>query len=127
MTKKVMLTWLMAGFLGFSQAQNTSTLPSNIKSVLAISRVLGDGRKVESVILEYDTPISNKSLSNQSFKVEGKEVTRIYANTIPEKSEKGINGQYVVIEVKAEVDLNAQPKQPTEAEMTYTPKMSGSR
>ena len=117
MTKKVMLTWLMAGFLGFSQAQNTSTLPSNIKSVLAISRVLGDGRKVESVILEYDTPISNKSLSNQSFKVEGKEVTRIYANTIPEKSEKGTNGQYVVIEVKAEVDLNAQPKQPTEAEM----------
>lgn len=67
MTKKVMLTWLMAGFLGFSQAQNTSTLPSNIKSVLAISRILGDGRKVESVILEYDTPISNKSLSNQSF------------------------------------------------------------
>lgn len=127
MTKKVMLTWLMAGFLGFSQAQNTSTLPSNIKSVLAISRVLGDGRKVESVILEYDTPINNKSLSNQSFKVEGKEVTRIYANTIPEKSEKGTNGQYVVIEVKAEVDLNAQPKQPTEAEMTYTPKMSGSR
>ena len=117
MTKKVMLTWLMAGFLGFSQAQNTSTLPSNIKSVLAISRILGDGRKVESVILEYDTPISNKSLSNQSFKVEGKEVTRIYANTIPEKSEKGTNGQYVVIEVKAEVDLNAQPKQPTEAEM----------
>ena len=117
MTKKVMLTWLMAGFLGFSQAQNTSTLPSNIKSVLAISSVLGDGRKVESVILEYDTPISNKSLSNQSFKVEGKEVTRIYANTIPEKSEKGTNGQYVVIEVKAEVDLNAQPKQPTEAEM----------
>lgn len=117
----------MAGFLGFSQAQNTSTLPSNIKSVLAISRVLGDGRKVESVILEYDTPISNKSLSNQSCKVEGKEVTRIYANTIPEKSEKGTNGQYVVIEVKAEVDLNAQPKQPTEAEMTYTPKMSGSR
>ena len=112
-----MLTWLMAGFLGFSQAQNTSTLPSNIKSVLAISRVLGDGRKVESVILEYDTPISNKSLSNQSFKVEGKEVTRIYANTIPEKSEKGTNGQYVVIEVKAEVDLNAQPKQPTEAEI----------
>ena len=117
MNKKMIFTWVLAGFLGLAQAQNNSSVPEHIQSVTAISRVLGDGRKVATVILEYDAPISNKSLSLNSYQVEGKEVTRIYANTTPERAEKGVNGFYVVIEVKAEVDLNAQPKQPTPAEM----------
>lgn len=40
-------------------------------------------------------------------------MTRIYANSRPERAENGTNGQYVIIEVKAEVDIYAQPKQPT--------------
>ena len=64
---------------------------------------------METVVLQYDTPIRNKSLSKESFKVEGKDVTRIYANNAPERAEKGKDGQYVIIEVKAEVDLNARP------------------
>ena len=117
MNKKMILTWVLAGFLGLAQAQNNSPIPEHIQSVTAISRVLGDGRKVATVILEYDSPINNKSLSLNSYQVEGKEVTKVYANTAPERVEKGVNGPYVVIEVKAEVNLNAQPKQPTPAEM----------
>lgn len=117
MKKKTIITLVMAGFLGLAQAQNTSETPEHIQSATAVSRVLGDGRKVETVVLHYDTPISNKSLTTESYRVEGKEVTRIYANTAPERAAKGANGEYVIIEVKAEVNLNAQPKQPTPAEM----------
>ena len=115
--KKTILTLVLAGFLGLVQAQNNSTTTEHVKSATAISKVLGDGRKVASVVLEYDVPISNKSLTTDSYRVEGKEVTRVYANTLPETAEQGKDGQYVVIEVKAEVDLNAQPKQPTVADL----------
>ena len=86
------------------------------KYVTAISRVLGDGRKVETVVLQYDTPISNRSLSAETYRVAGKEVTRIYANNAPERARQGADGPYVIIEVKAEVDLNAQPPMPTDAD-----------
>ena len=119
--KRMIITTVLAGILGLAninaQAQNNSTGNSHIQSVTAISRVLGDGRKVEAVVLKYDTPIRNKSLSDKSFKVDGKEVVRIYANSKPEKAKTGTDGEYVIIETKAEVNLNAQPKQPTTADM----------
>ena len=115
--KKVIFTMVLVGILGLAQAQNNSTETPHIKSATAISRVLGDGRKVEAVLLEYDSPIKNKSLSTNSYNVEGKEVTRVYANTSPQRATQGTDGHYVVIETKAEVDLNAQPKQPTKAEL----------
>lgn len=110
---------VLAGLLGFggAQAQNNSNENSHVKSATAICCVLGDGRKVAAVVLEYDSPISNKSLSATSFSVEGKEVTRVYASDSPEIGGKAANGQYVVVEVKAEVDLYAQPKQPIPADM----------
>lgn len=107
---------VLVGILGLAQAQNNSINDKHLQSVTAISRVLGDGRKVETIVLQYDTPISNKSLSAESYRVEDKEVTRIYANNVPERAQQGADGQYVIIEVKAEVDLNAQPQMPTEAD-----------
>lgn len=115
--KRTVLTMVLTIFLGLAQAQNTSVIPEHILSATAISRVLGDGRKVETVVLEYDTPISNKSLATGSYRVEGKEVTRIYANAVPDRSQQGTDGRYVIIEVKAEVDLDARPQQPTAADM----------
>ena len=107
MKKRTIITMVLSGFLGLAQAQNNSTLPpKHIQSSTAISKVLGDGRKVTTVVLEYDTPVSNKSLTSRSFRVEGKEVTRIYANTIPERTDKGKDGKYVIIEVKAEVAVS---------------------
>ena len=117
MNKKTILTMILTGFLGLTQAQNTNTSSEHVKSATAISKVLGDGRKVTTVVLEYDSPISNKSLSTDSYRVEGKEVPRVYANNAPETTTQGTNGQYVIIEVKAEVDLQAQPKQPTQADL----------
>lgn len=115
--KSTIAAMILAGLFGLAQARNNSTSDGHIQSVTAISRVLGDGRKVETIVLEYDAPVSNKSLTAESFRVEGKDVTRIYANKTPERAQQGVDGHYVIIEVKAEVDLNAQPKQPTEADM----------
>lgn len=109
---------VLAGFLGLTaQAQNNSASTDHVQSATAISRVLGDGRKVATVVLEYDAPIRNGSLSTDSYRVEGREVTRVYANTAPERADEGADGRYVVIELKTEVDLNVRPKQPTEADM----------
>ncbi len=49
--------------LGVANAQNTSNTEGHVQSATTISRVLGGGRKVETVMLQYDTPIRNKSLS----------------------------------------------------------------
>lgn len=117
MRRIAIIVLALAGFFCQAQAQGNATEQKHVQSVTAISRVLGDGRKVETVVLEYDAPISHKSLSAGSYQVEGKEVTRIYANTLPERAEKGVNGSYVIIEVKAEVNLNVQPKQPTQADL----------
>ena len=114
MKKRMIVTMVLAGLLGFANAQNNSITEEHVQTATTISRVLGDGRKVETVILQYDTPIRNKSLSAESFTVEGKDVTRIYANNAPERAEKGMDGEYVIIEVKAEVDLNARPQMPSE-------------
>lgn len=117
--RRTVIATVLVGILGLAnaQAQKNSTESNHVQAVTAISRVMGDGRKVETVVVKYDTPIRNKCLSTKSYEVEDKEVTRIYANTKPEKAAQGIDGQYVIIELKAEVDLNAQPKQPTQADM----------
>lgn len=115
MNRRTIVAMGLAVLCGVAKAQGVAD--GHVLSSTAVSRVFGDGRKVETVVLEYDVPVSNKSLGTGSFCVEGKEVTRVYANTVPERAERGTNGRYVIIEVKAEVDLDAQPKQPTEAEM----------
>lgn len=117
MMKRIILTWILTGILGLAQAQDNAVNPEHIESVTAISKVLGDGRKVATLVLEYDAPISNKSLTAESFRVEGREVARIYSSPVPERADRGEDGRYVIIEVKAEVDLNAQPKKPTQADM----------
>lgn len=118
--KKTFIVMVLAGLLSApAGAENNSGVPEHVKSVTAVSKVFGDGRKVARVVMEYDTPISNKSLSAASFSVEGKEVLRVYANTAPEAAAAGKNGPYVIIELKAGTDMNAQPiraKKETEAE-----------
>lgn len=117
MKKMIRLALAMAVLLTFTTAQEPSGLPGHLKSVTAVSKVLGDGRKVASVVLEYDVPIRQNSLSADSYQVEGKEVLRVYANTEPCALPVGKDGCYVIVEVKAEVDLEAQPKAPTPEEM----------
>lgn len=64
---------VLAGILGLANAQNNSITEGHVQKATTICRVLGDGRKVETVVLQYDTPIRNKSHSAESFTVEGKD------------------------------------------------------
>ena len=73
MEKRAIITMVLAGILGLANAQNNSITEVHVQSATTICRVLGDGRKVETVVLQYDTPIRNKSLSAESFTVEGKD------------------------------------------------------
>lgn len=111
------LLMVLAGILGIQlNAGNNSTLPAHVDSVSALSQVFGDGAKVKTIVITYDEPIKNSSLKQGSYGVEGKTVLRVYANTVAGNAAKGRDGRYVVIELEAKTDLNAQPKQPTPAD-----------
>ena len=53
MKKRMIVTMVMAGMLGVANAQNTSNTEGHVQSATTISRVLGGGRKVETVVLQY--------------------------------------------------------------------------
>ena len=109
--KHSILIMVLAGLLSINMnAENTSNIQSHIQSVTAISKVCGQGREVATIIIEYDSPIKNKSLSNSCYQIENEEILKVYANTVPEVSDKGKNGRYVIIELKAETDLSARPR-----------------
>ncbi|MDQ0578715.1 PHB depolymerase family esterase [Streptomyces rishiriensis] len=65
----------------------------------AITEVFGDGQKLTTVALEYDTEIDASKLSPASFKVTDRTVTNVYANTAAAKAGHGVSGRYVVIEL----------------------------
>jgi predicted peptidase len=86
--------------------QDTVFYSEHIKSVSAVTEVFGDGQRLTTAIVEYDTPIQNSSLSSTTFTVSGRNITRVYANTRPEKSEASKDGKFVIIELDA-TDSNA--------------------
>lgn len=82
-----------------------ATAANSVKSVESVSEVYGDGAKVSFVVLQYGEAINASSVGNASFEVEGKTVSRIYANDKPERTQTGKSGNYVIIELKNTVSL----------------------
>lgn len=111
----MIFTMVLAGFLGCVQAQNNSAV--HVNSATAVSRVLGDGRKVATVILEYDAALKAKNVDVNTFSVDGREITAVYVNNAPERPDKSVNGNYVIIDLKTDVNLNFTPRQPTPEEL----------
>lgn len=71
----------------------------HMKSATAITKVYGDGQKIIAVAVEYDTEIDTSKLSASSFDVEGRTVTRVYANTGAAMADRGTDGKYVIVEL----------------------------
>ena len=71
----------------------------HMKSATAITEVYGDGQKFIAVAVEYDTEIDTSKLSASSFEVEGRTVTRVYANTRAAMADQGTDGTYVIVEL----------------------------
>ncbi|WP_405973473.1 alpha/beta hydrolase-fold protein [Streptomyces sp. NBC_00988] len=73
-----------------------------MKSATALTKVFGEGQKFIAVAVEYDTEIDTSKLSASSFKVEGRTVTKVYANTRAATADQGTDGTYVIVELSAE-------------------------
>lgn len=78
---------------------------SHVKSVTAIGEVLGDGAKTTAVAIEYDAPISGKSLSAATYTVDGRKVVKVYTNSVAMKTGKPKGGRFVILELETTVSL----------------------
>lgn len=97
----LMLGMVINGCTSAAKEQTVDSQP--IKSVTAITEVFGDGQKVSAVVLEYDKAIDTSKLKSSDFTVEGKNVTKVYANTAAAKASQGVNGQYVIVELSTAI------------------------
>ncbi len=77
----------------------------HVKSVTAITEVFPDGQKVTAAAVEYDAVIDNSRLSASAFSVEGRTITKVYANHSAAKAEQDRDcrdGSYVILELSAD-------------------------
>lgn len=73
----------------------------HVRSVASIAEVFGDGQKVTAVAVEYDKIILSSKLSKSTFSVDGRTITKVYANNAPAKAAWGIDGRYAIVELSA--------------------------
>lgn len=86
-----------------AQAINSSVFyTDHIKAVTAVTEVFGRSQRCTAAIIEYDQAIQNEALTNTHWSVAGRTITRTYANQSPNKTEKGSDGSFIILEL----DLN---------------------
>ena len=75
---------IVIGLLGIASL----SFAGNIKNVEAITEVFGDGEKLSAVVLTYDKKIAGNSVSVSDYKVEGREIEKVYVSKQNERNEK---------------------------------------
>ncbi|GAA2703454.1 alpha/beta hydrolase-fold protein [Actinoplanes palleronii] len=92
----------VAGALMFSGvaacSAQSGTVAANT-SAIAITRVDGDGQKFIAVAVQFTEPIATAKLSAAAFTVDGRTVTKVYANTAAAVAEQGADGRFVIVEL----------------------------
>ena len=92
-----MIKNIVIGLLGIASL----SFAGNIKNVEAITEVFGDGEKLSAVVLTYDKEIVGNSVSVSDYKVEGREIEKVYVSKQNESNDKkSKNGKYVILELK---------------------------
>lgn len=81
------------------QSTKATQAGDHIKGATAITQVFGDGQKLTAVAVEFDQDIDNSKLSVSTFKVDGRTITKVYANTAATIADKGTNGKYAIVEL----------------------------
>jgi predicted peptidase len=71
----------------------------HVKSVTAIAEVFGEGQKITAAAVEYDANIISSKLLTSTFSVNGRTITKVYANNAAAKAAKGMNGRYAIVEL----------------------------
>lgn len=70
-----------------------------LRGATAITQVFGEGQKLTAIALAYDADIDTSSLGPASYRVDGRTITRVYANTQAATAEQGRNGRFVIVEL----------------------------
>lgn len=79
--------------------QDSVFYSEHIRAVTAVTEVFGDGQRTTAVIVEYDVPIKNKSLTTHTFSVSNRNITKVYASDRAEKNSIAKDGRFVIIEL----------------------------
>jgi len=98
---------IFSNVLSVETEKNSVKFPKHIKNITAVTEVFGTGQKLTGIVVEYNVDIKNDSLKNTVYNVADRTITRVYTNNKAEKSAKGKNGKYVIIEL-SEKDEKAQ-------------------
>lgn len=70
--------------------------------IFQINKVYPEGEKWIAVAIKYPEEIVTNTLSEDTFIVEDRKITKVYTNDAPRTAEKGKNGCYVILELSAE-------------------------
>lgn len=84
---------------------------NNIRAVTAVTEVFGGGQRTTAAIVEFGQPIKSSDLTNATFSVIGRKVTKIYASDHPDKAGVGNDGRFVIVELDPN-DANASTYNP---------------
>lgn len=76
------------------------------KAATAVTQVFGEGVKLTAVAVEYDAPVKGGDLSADSFAVEGRTVTQVFASTTADPAGRSEEGAFVIVALSPE-DANA--------------------
>lgn len=79
---------------------------AHAKSATAITEVFGEGVKLTAVAVEYDVPVEGAALSADSFSIEGRIVTRVFASTSADPRDRAEEGHFVIVALSPD-DANA--------------------
>ena len=85
-------------------ADDSGSDSGHVEGATAITKVYGDGQKFVAVAVLYDADIDTAKLSTSDFKVDGRTVTKVYANTSATLAAEGVNGKYVIVELSPDDD-----------------------
>lgn len=90
---------LLMPVLSMSMILSSCGQKTEIKNVIAVTEVYGDGQKTTIAVVEYDKPVKNSSLSLDAYEVNDRTITKIYANDTIGKLTEGKDGKFVIIEL----------------------------
>jgi len=101
-----------------------------ILNVATLAEVFPEGQKITAVVVEFDRDIDNEKLNPIIFSVEGRSITKIYANSEPARVAQGKNGKFVIIELSsddAEAQILPHPAHPSDSRPNSPDEPSGPR
>ncbi|PDT12000.1 hypothetical protein [Rhizobium sp. M1] len=69
----------------------------HVKRATAITQVFGDGARLTAVAVEYDAAVDGRSLSPDTFRVEGRTVTGVFTSASADPAGRADAGRFVIV------------------------------